>query len=279
MTNDIKPVKMGFWKGFGLGFRTFFEAIGFVFSKGLWWAFIFPILFNFLLFWGGNELVDLANDKLQAWIIGLVHLNGTDTWYATALNGVVSGVIWIILKILFFSIFTYFGGYIILIFMSPIFAVLSEKTDKILTGETYPFNGSQWMRDMVRGILLVLRNIFLELVIIIIVFLLSFIPVFGWFFAIFSTIILFFVSAYFYGFSYMDYTLERKKLSLSQSVKFVRRHKGIAISNGLLFALSMLPFCGVFIAPFISVFSVVGATLAIHETELGKKNETIIIKE
>ena len=231
MAPEIKSVKMSFWKGFSIGFRTFFEAIGFVFSKGLWWAFIFPVLFNILLFWGGKELVDLGNDKLQTWILGLVNLDSTNTWYMTALHGVVTGFIWIILKILLFSIFTYFGGYIILIFMSPIFAALSEKTEKTLTGNTYPFNGEQWMRDMVRGILLVVRNIFLELAIIIIVFLLSFIPVFGWFFAIFSTVILFFVSAYFYGFSYMDYTLERKKLSVRQSVKFVRRHKGIAISN------------------------------------------------
>jgi CysZ protein len=71
----------------------------------------------------------------------------------------------------------------------------------------------------------------------------------------------------------MDYTLERKKLSVSQSVDFVRKHKGIAISNGLIFALTIiLPFCGTFLAPFVSIFSVVGATLAIEETSLGNKN-------
>jgi CysZ protein len=262
---------MGFWKGFGIGFKTFFEAIGFVFSKGLWWTFAFPILFNILLFWGGNELVELADKNLQAWILGFVNFDGADTWYTSALHGIITGSVWLILKILFFSIFTYFGGYIILIFMSPVFAILSEKTEKILTGKTYPFTGAQLMRDMVRGITIVIRNIFIELAIVVVIFLLSLIPVFGWLFGIFSTIILIFVSAYFYGFSYMDYTLERKKLSVKESVRFVRKHKGIAISNGLIFALTTFPFCGVFIAPFISVFSVVGATLAIQKTELADK--------
>jgi len=259
---------MTFWKGFGIGFRTFFEAIGFVFSKGLWWALAFPLLFNILLFWGGNELTALAIKNLQAYLLGLVQMDNDGGWFASTVNGVVTGFVWVVMKILFFSLFTYFGGYIILIFMSPIFAILSEKTEKILTGKEFPFNGEQWMRDLVRGILLVFRNMGIELAIILCVFLLSFIPVLGWIFAIFSTVILVFVSAYFYGFSYMDYTLERKKLSISESVKFVRKHKGIAIANGLIFSLTMiLPFCGTFIAPFVSVFSVVGATLAIQETE------------
>lgn len=258
---------MSFWKGFGIGFKTFFEAIGFVFSNGLWWTLLFPIAFNFLLLWGGTELADLYNNKLQLWLLNLANLDST-SWYAGIIKGFISGFIWVIVKIIFFSIFTYFGGYIILIFMSPIFAYLSEKTEKIITGKTYPFNGEQWMRDMSRGILITLRNIFYELAIIILIFVFSFIPIIGWIIALLSTFILFFVSAYFYGFSFIDYSSERRKLNIGQSVKFVRKNKGIAISSGLIFALSMIvPFCGTFIAPFVSIFSVVGATIAIQKTE------------
>ena len=260
---------MGFWKGFGIGFKTFFEAIGFVFSKGLWWTLLFPLLFNILLFWGGNELISIAIDNIQNYLLNLINLQNDDSWYATALNGFVTGFVWVIMKFLFLTLFTYFGGYVILIIMSPILAYLSGKTDKILNGNETPFNGEQWMRDLVRGILIVFRNMFIELGIIICIFILSFIPVLGWLIALLSTVILLFVSAYFYGFSYMDYTLERKKLSVRQSVKFVRRHKGIAFANGLIFALAMImPFCGTIISPFISIFSVVGATLAIEKTEL-----------
>jgi CysZ protein len=259
---------MSFWKGFGIGFKTFFQAIGFVFSNGLWWTFAFPILFNILLFWGGNHLSDLAIANLKTWLIDFT--NGLEiSWYSDILKGAISGFVWIAIEILFFMIFMYLGGYIVLIFMSPIFAYLSEKTEKITTNKTYNFNGEQWMRDMVRGILITLRNLFYEIAIIVLIFLASFIPVLGWFFALISTILLIFVSAYFYGFSYLDYSMERKKLTIGQSIKFVRRHKGIAVANGLIFALAMMvPFCGTMIGPFISVFSAVGATLAIQKTEL-----------
>lgn len=258
---------MGFWKEFGLGFKTFFEAIGFVFSKGLWWTLIFPVAFNILLLWGGTELTDVAINKVQTWLLNLANLDSA-SWYATAIKGFIGGFIWLIVKMLFFSIFLYFGGYIILIFMSPVFAYLSEKTEKIITGNTYPFNGEQWMRDLVRGILITLRNIFYELLIIILIFMFSFIPVIGWLVALLSSVLLFFVSAYFYGFSFMDYSLERKKLNIKQSVKFVRKNKGIAVSGGLIFALSMMvPLCGTFVAPFVSVFSIVGTTLAIQKIE------------
>jgi len=258
---------MSFWKEFGLGFKTFFEAIGFVFSKGLWWTLIFPLALNILLLWVGTEFTDIAINKLQIWLLNLANLNST-SWYAIAIKGFISGFIWLIVKMLFFSIFLYFGGYIILILMSPVFAYLSEKTEKIIAGNTYPFNGEQWIRDIVRGILITLRNIFYELVIIILIFIFSFIPVIGWLVALLNSIILFFVSAYFYGFSFMDYSLERKKLNIKQSVKFVRKNKGIAVSGGLIFALSMMfPFCGMLIAPFVSVFSVVGTTIAIQKIE------------
>jgi len=153
--------------------------------------------------------------------------------------------------------------------MSPVFAYLSEKTEKIVTRKTYPFNGEQWMRDLVRGIIITVRNMLYESGIILGIFILSFIPVIGWFIALLSTILLIFVSAYFYGFTYLDYSLERKKLTISQSVKFVRYHKGIAFATGLIFTISIIiPFCGAFIGNFVSIFSVVGATLAIQKTEL-----------
>lgn len=254
---------MGFWKGFGIGIGTFFKAIGFVFSKGLWWSLLFPIAINVLFIWGGSELITLLSFKIENFILSQISINSQE-WYSDIVKGLITGSVWLILKILFFSIFVYFGGYIILAVMSPVFSYLSEKTEKIITGKTYPFSGQQLMRDVVRGILITLRNMFYELLIILIIFLSSFIPVLGWVFTIFGSIILFFVSSYFYGFSFIDYTSERRKLNIKQSVKFVRKNKGLALSSGLIFALAMLiPFCGTLIAPFVSIFSVVGATIAI----------------
>lgn len=259
---------MGFWKDFGTGFTSFFKAIGFVFSNGLWWVLVFPLLFNVLLFWGGNELVSLAIGKINSWITGIIWLNDESTLYFTILKGLFSGIIWLLLKILFFTVFAYVGGYLVLIIMSPVLAYLAEKTEKKLTGSAFPFSGEQWMRNLIRGIIIVLRNLLIETLIVVIILFLTLIPVLGWLIALISPVILLIVSAYFYGFSFMDYTLELKKMTISRSVGYVRKHKGIALSTGLIFALFMiLPFCGNLLSPFISVFSVVGATLAVNRVE------------
>ncbi len=245
-----------------LGFRTYFNAIGFIFSKGLWWTFFVPLVMNILLFIGGYNLVSSLTSAIQDWVLNLVGLKGNDFFLSSVLTGFLSGVIWILLKVLFFFLFAYVGGYITLILLSPLFAYLSAKTEKIISGKTYPFDGDQWMRDLVRGILIALRNLFIQLGWMFLFFLLGFIPVIGWLGAIF----LFIVSAYFYGFAFIDYTSERRKMKIHESVQFVRANKWLAISNGFIFCLFLLlPFCGVFFSGFAAIVAVVAATLSVNE--------------
>jgi len=172
---------------------------------------------------------------------------------------VLSGFLWLFFKITFFFVFATFGGYVVIICLSPIFAILSEKTEEILLGKTYPFNPDQMMRDIVRGVLIALRNVFIETFYLILFFILGFIPLVGQF----AALILFFISAYFYGFSFIDYALERQRFNIKKSVQFMRLNKGVAIANGSIFALVMfIPFCGVTLAGFVSIVSVVAATIS-----------------
>src|ERR1051326_4784446 len=190
-----------------LGFRTYFNAIGFIFSKGLWWAFIVPVILNVLLFIGGYELISSVTHHMQDWFVNLVGLKDSEFFLSGVLTGFLSGVIWVLLKVLFFFLFAYWGGYITLALLSPLFAYLSQKTDEIITGKKYPFDGDQWMRDMWRGILIVLRNLFIQTGWMILIFLIGLIPVVGWF----GALVLFIISAYFYGFAFIDYTSERSR--------------------------------------------------------------------
>jgi CysZ protein len=146
--------------------------------------------------------------------------------------------------------------------MSPVFSYLSERTEKIKTGIDYPFSFIQLFKDILRGILIALRNFSIELILTILMFVLSFIPIIGWL----AAIMLFFISAYFYGFSFMDYALERKQLNLKQSIRFMRENKGIVIANGFVFSLCLIiPFCGVSFSSFAAIVSVVSGTLAINQ--------------
>lgn len=257
-----------FFKEFGTGLSAYGKAIEIIFSKGLWCFFLFPVLLNILLFFGGFAAVDYLTELTKNWVFGLINNENATYVGAAYVQGILSGFIWVVLKILFFFIFAYIGGFVVIVLMSPVFSILSEKTEAILTGNSYPFDADQLMRDIARGVLIATRNLFIELGYIVGVFILSFIPVVGQLGAIF----LFFVSAYFYGFSFMDYTIERQKYSVSQSVQFIRQHKGIAVANGVLFSLFMLiPFCGVTLAGFVSIISVVAATISTQKVLLEEK--------
>lgn len=264
-----------FFKGFGMGIGDYGKAIELIFSKGLWWYFLFPVLLNILMFVGGMMGIGSLTDFVEEWLMGLVGMEDATFWGSAYLTGMLSGFIWVVLKIFFFFLFAYIGGYIVIICMSPVFAFLSEKTEEILTGNTYPFNPDQLMRDVVRGVLIAFRNMFIELGYMVGVFILSFIPIIGQL-AIFF---LFFISAYFYGFAFIDYTNERRRLSLKQSVRFIRDNKGMAIGNGLVFALCMLiPLCGVSLAGFAAIVSVVAATISTHKLADLSKNSNAINK-
>jgi CysZ protein len=250
-------------KQFGLGVKTYGQAISFIFRNKLGWTFLVPVGLTILMFIGGQALVNEAIDFLQEEILGWVNLEESGFW-----GGLLGGVVGLLTEILFFIIFAYISGYIVIILMSPLLAYLSEKTEQILTGSEYSVGISQMIKDIVRGIFMALRNLFMELLLLLLMFLVSFIPVVGWL----GTIVVFFISAYFYGFSFIDFNNERQKLNIRQSVKVVRKYKWVAIANGLVFSLFLLiPFCGMFMPLFVSIVSVVAAALAMHKTDAYKQ--------
>jgi CysZ protein len=269
---------MDLFKNFGTGINSYGKAINILFSKGLSWFFIFPIALNVLFFVAGISGIEALSQSIENWLTGLVAFDG-DSFagasilapYAGYLSGIIGGLVWIVLKLVFFFVFATIGGYVVIICLSPVFAILSEKTEEILTGNKYPFDADQIMKDVLRGILIALRNLFIELGYMLLIFILSFfIPVLG---GIIGAITLFFIASYFYGFSFIDYTSERRRMSIKQSVQFIRRNKGMAIANGMVFSFFMLvPFIGTTLAGFVAIVSVVAATIAVHDTVDLSKN-------
>jgi CysZ protein len=84
------------------------------------------------------------------------------------------------------------------------------------------------------------------------------IPVVGWI----TPVIAFLIECYYYGFSMLDYSCERHKLTPSQSIEFIGRHKGLAIGNGIMFFLMHgILFVGWVMAP---AYAVVAATISLY---------------
>lgn len=166
-------------------------------------------------------------------------------------------VLQVVILLFYFSLFKY----IFLIIGSPVFAYLSEKTEAILENKDYPFQLKQFLLDILRGIRIALRNAFWQTLFIIALFILSFIPVAGWF----IPLITLFIECYYLGFSLLDYTNERRGKGVAESIEFISRHKGLAIGNGLIFYLMLaVPVVGWIMAP---GYAVVAATLSLQGKE------------
>ena len=220
-----------------------------MFKHRLIWFFVFPILLNLILWVGGFNLVGQFSDYLLNYTNEVLKNMDwgmdKDGWIFT----VVYAIVWLSLRVLYFLLFAYLGGYLILIFMSPVLTLLSQKTEEKLNGASYPFSMLQFLNDIMRSVAVTLRNFSLEFVLIIILLGFSLIPPLG----LILPFVLFFISAYFYGFSMVDYTLERRGIGISKSIKFIRNHSGSAMSLGTPLALVLLiPFLGSMLAGFIA---------------------------
>jgi CysZ protein len=99
------------------------------------------------------------------------------------------------------------------------------------------------------------------------IFILSFIPIAGWI----TPLVAFFVDTYYLGFSMLDYSSERNRLSMSESIELIGHHKGLAIGNGMVFYLMhLVPILGWLLAP---SYAVIAATLSLHRA----RNQHVII--
>ena len=247
------------------GLKSYNHAFTFLVKNKLFYFFLFPIAFNFLIYFSGlsvlNDFRLLTTQYLESYLEGF---GASEDWWVLFLNKFFAISIWFVSKVFFFYIFSLFGGYLTIIFLSPVFTYLSEKTASIQKGRSYNFNSTQFIYDIFRAILISIRNILLQFLMVFVLFLIGLIPVIGWGISIFGNLL---IVSYFYGFSFLDYTNERHQLSLRESVKSVRRNKGLAIGLGLVFYLCFfIPLIGGFISSFLAIISIVAATISLEET-------------
>lgn len=175
-------------------------------------------------------------------------------------------IVWLVLMLFYFSLFKY----LFLIIGSPLFAYLSEKTEAIIEGKEYPFSLVQLWKDMLRGMKLAFRNGLWQTVYIISIVILSLIPIVGWLTPILALII----ECYYYGFSMLDYTMERNNKSAPESIFFIGSHKGLAIGNGMVFYfMHLIPIIGWVLAP---AYAVVAATLSVYPLKQKEVNSQSI---
>lgn len=155
--------------------------------------------------------------------------------------------------------------HIIMALSAPFMSPVSEKIEAHLIGvQKHQHRNTSFKEQLWRGVRINLRNLAKELIFSIPLLLLKFIPGVN----IVSTVLLFLVQAYYAGFGNMDYTLERH-FKYSESIRFVKKHRGVAMGNGIVFMLLLfIPVIGIILVLPLSVTAASLKTVEILKNEV-----------
>lgn len=238
---------------FKLGITSYFEAFHFIRKNKLYWYFFIPALLMLGIYYLGTKIASWS----AAWIPGVG---------CTSCENM-NDTIWFLLELLLYItlglILMKFAKYIVVIVLSPLFSVLSQVVEKKVTGNYYPFELKQTLHDVKRGVRIALRNIMWEYIFFLIILIVAFV---GWESPTTSPIfyLTYLVGFFYYGFSFIDYINERRRLDIDQSIHFMRKHKGLAMAIGGVFSLmifvpvdigQMFDFSNFLDDPFLHVFT------------------------
>lgn len=155
------------------------------------------------------------------------------------MNEIVWYLLFMMIEISIALLLMKFAKYLVVVLLSPLLSNLSMKTEKMLTGNTYKFNFQQLISDVKRAVRIVIRNIMWEYFFFIIIFVVSYL---GWEDPQKSPVfyLTFVIGFFYYGFGFLDYINERRRLNMDQSIMFVRENRGLAVAIGSIYSIMIL---------------------------------------
>ncbi|PCJ80469.1 MAG: hypothetical protein COA49_08335 [Bacteroidetes bacterium] len=182
-------------------------------------------------------------------------------------------ILWVVLFIIKLKLMKY----IVIAFLGPIMAALSEIAENKLTGVKKQFTFKRWVFEIMRGFRTAILYLFIELSTALLLLLFFailgfFIPVIIPVIAIFEIILTFFIGAFFYGAAALDYVWEREGVGALGSLRKAISNSSLAIGVGVPFAIwMMIPIINFTIAPiFAPAIASVSAVLSL-KTQINKK--------
>ena len=198
---------------------------------------------KFLLFFIPGLIVGLIYLYFQ-WqaqrVLSVVHVADDVPVVGSAISWLADGV---------FSIFNLivseFYKFVILIVLSPVNCILSEKFDSYLTGKEYKFDLIRLLNDFLRMILIVRSALLMEYIFLGIWWLFSLLmPDF------IGEAIFFLIASFFVGFSFYDYSMERYGLSFFKSWGLgFSKMSYMLITGGIFTLMIKIPAIGIIVAP------------------------------
>ncbi|QTA80433.1 Uncharacterized protein dnl_27370 [Desulfonema limicola] len=236
------------------GLGSYFKAHQVIFKYKLWPYMIIPgimsLCYIFTLIILGNIWFSHISDYINMnWIPGFLQ--------GEVMQTITTFLLWVLL---------FLTGYIsyqpfILILFSPVLGYLSEITENhIYKQESPPFNFKNLLKDILRSLIINIRNIIKMIFFIAAAWIFIIIPIIG---TIISSFLILMIQSFYNGFSLTDYTLERKRFTVKESIAFIKNNRAMTTGIGLGFMLMMfVPVFGWAAAP---AYGTVASTIAALE--------------
>lgn len=217
------------------GIKATFETL----AKGKLLVFFVPGLAVGLLFFSllntSDSVESLLSWTKNIWLLGSI---------VSGFFDVIDGIIFIIIQ------------FVVLTLLSPFNSILSERFDSEISGREYKSSLIQIINDLLRAVFVAMIAIVFEMTCLIGWWMLSWIPGFSFL----DPIMYWLISAFFFGFAFYDYSLERHGVSTLGSIGFSFSKMGYMLVTGSIFMLIFnIPYVGLFIAPVLATFISTGA--------------------
>ncbi len=226
-----------FIQDFITGIYSYSKALRLIKALKLWKFFFIPALIGLLigtlviaLAYSTSDAIGVKISSYWAFEFGKEFINTASKWIG-----------FFLVLILGLSIYKH----LVMALSAPFMAPISETIETHLTEKPINITNttSEFMQLLARGIKINIRNLFFELLFTLPLIILSFIPVLNFL----TTALIFYLQSYYAGFGNMDYTMERY-FNYSESISFVKKHRGVAVGNGFLFTLMLfIPIIGIMI--------------------------------
>ena len=186
--------------------------------------------------------LEAVSESARMWLLDGVALCLDESafgWLVTGLEVSLEGVLWLLTVWLGFK----FTKFVVLIALSPVFALASDAVANALKSENVVWHGLDWKQSLVRGIRSAILLVLLEMGLSSLLFLGCivlpvFLPVLG-FLTLLFPVLSAVLSIWFYGAASLDYAWERHGYGASEGLHASWKLRGVTLGIGLPFYAAM----------------------------------------
>ena len=238
---------------FTLGLRHYAGAFSFIRQNGLRHWYGVALVGTLAIMLGVREVFSVGSERASAWLMQAIQTawgNEPTEWIGQGIECTAEGLLWLLTLWLQFK----FTKFIVLVALSPVFALATDAVAKMIRSEQRAFLEQDWRRLLIRGMRSAVLLVLLEFALSIALFaccvaLPFFVPALGILTLIFPWLSGL-LSIWFYGAASLDYAWEQLGLGASAGLRASWKYRGLALGVGLpFFAAMTVPVLGFVTGP------------------------------